>query len=122
MEIQSILKSRLTTALLTLAFIAVAFITLELYRQKVEVDNEIARLQQQADTLNHDNQQLSELIKYLDTPEFQEKEAREKLNLKREGEQVVILPEDDGNGHVAGAAEQELSNPQKWFNYFFGQP
>jgi cell division protein FtsB len=122
MEIQSLLKSRFASVVLVVAFAIVAFVTVELYWQKREVDSEISRLQQQADVLNKDNQQLSELIKYLDTPEYKEKEAREKLNLKREGEEVVVLPETDESGSVAGASSGSESNPQKWFSYFFGTP
>jgi cell division protein FtsB len=121
MDLQSLLKTRWMTAALALVFAAVSFITVELYMQKREVDSEISRLQGQADSLNQDNQQLSELIQYLGTPEYQEKEAREKLNLKREGEQVVVLPESD-EGLVAGANASQQTNPERWFNYFFGTP
>ena len=88
--------------------------------QKREVDSEVARLQSQSDNLNNSNKELSELIKYLETPEYKEKEAREKLNLKKEGEQVVVLPDSselDVNGNVASA--NTSPNPTKWFDYFF---
>lgn len=87
--------------------------------QKVDVDTEVARLQEQADKLAYDNKQLDELIKYMDTPEYKEREAREKLNLKKPGEEVYILAADSNAGQVAGAQEEAQSNPKKWFNYFF---
>ena len=121
MAAQDFLKSRLFTVPLLLVFSAVAFVTVKLYMQKREVDSEIARLQAQASELESGNKQLSELIKYLDTPEFKEKEAREKLNLKRPGEEVVVLPgEDEVAGLVAGAQSGENKpNPTKWYEYFF---
>ena len=120
MDLQTLLKSRIVTGLLILVFLAVAFITIQLYWQKREVDSEIARLQAQADSLSTESQQLSELIQYLNTPEYKEKEAREKLNLKRPGEQVVVLPDESQNGgDVAGANLNPGSNPLKWFKYFF---
>lgn len=119
MEIQTLLKSKTATTLLVLVFGAVAFVTFELYMQKRQVDSEITRLTEQSNKLNQDNGELSELIKYLDTPEYQEKEAREKLNLKRPGEEVVVLPEDSEGGQVASAQTESGSNPEKWFNYFF---
>lgn len=118
MDFLDLLKSKLATIALILVFGAVAFVTTELYMQKRQVDSEIARLQEQSNNLNRDNQQLSELIKYLDTQEYKEREAREKLNLKRPGEEVVVLPEDTGNGQVA-SVNIDIPNPQKWFNYFF---
>ncbi|MBX4188362.1 MAG: septum formation initiator family protein [Candidatus Doudnabacteria bacterium] len=119
MDFQALLKSRYIAVVLVLVFASVAFLTVELYWQKREVDSEISRLQQKAGELNKNNEQLSELIKYLDTPEYKEKEAREKLNLKREGEQVVVLPEPEAGNSVAGSSMESQSNPVKWFSYFF---
>lgn len=120
MDFLDFLKSKLSTILLIIVFCAVAFITTELYMQKRQVDSEISRLQDQSSNLKKDNQQLSELIKYLDTQEYKEKEAREKLNLKRPGEEVVVLPEDSSvNGQVASAQSTNVPKPEKWFNYFF---
>jgi cell division protein FtsB len=122
MNLQSILRSKFTTGLLVVLFCAVAFITVELYWQKREVDSEVKRLQTQADAVSKDNEKLSELIKYLDTPEYKEKEAREKLNLKKEGEQVVVLPESNNNSaQNASDLANQRSNPNKWLDYFFKQ-
>lgn len=119
MDFFDFLKSKLSTIALVLAFGAVAFVTVELYMQKRQVDSEISRLENQSNTLKKGNQQLSELIKYLDTEEYKEREAREKLNLKRPGEQVVVLPEDSSSGQVASIQTDNQPNPQKWFTYFF---
>lgn len=119
MEIPQLLKSKTATLLLVLVLGAVAFITFQLYMQKRQVDSEIARLREQSDNLSKDNGQLSELIKYLDTPEYKEREAREKLNLKKPGEEVVVLPEGSDQGQVASAQTETKSNPEKWFSYFF---
>jgi cell division protein FtsB len=122
MDLQILLKSKAVTVLLLAIFGTVGFVTVELYIQKKQVDSEVRRLQSQAQTLTHDNQQLSELIKYLDTPEYKEREAREKLNLKKAGEEVVVLPsESELNAQVAGSATDSRSNPSKWFSYFFNK-
>jgi cell division protein FtsB len=119
MDYQALLKSKIATVALVVALAAIGFITVELYMQKRQVDSEIARLKAQSDDLKSGNSQLSELIKYLDTPEYKEREAREKLNLKRPGEQVVVLPEESTAGSVASAKTESQSNPQKWLKYFF---
>ncbi len=88
--------------------------------QKRQIDRQIASLQDQSDKIKRDNEQLSGLIKYFNTPDYQEKQAREKLNLKKDGEFVVVLPSDQ---EVASATQSETaptkSNPQLWLNYFF---
>ena len=117
---QDFLKSKFATVLLSLALIFVMVITARILVQKRVVDREIAKLQNQMDRINKDNEKLSSLIQYLNTPEYQEKEAREKLNLRKDGEYVVVLPQ----GDVAGASNQQnqlskTGNFKLWFNYFF---
>lgn len=100
----------------------VMLVSARLIIQKQEVDKEIAQLQAKADKINSQNQELSELIKYLNTPEYTDRQAREKLNLKKEGEHVVVLPKDSENdGTVAGANLDSRPNYKKWYDYFFGE-
>ncbi len=112
-------QSKITTILLASMLVLIMIVTARLLLQKREVDREIQKLQSQANEVQKSNQQLSELIKYLNTPEYAEKEAREKLNLRKEGEHVVVLPK-DSDEQVAGANVADQSNPKLWFNYFFG--
>ena len=112
------LKSRVVTVLLMGLLVVVGFVTARLLSQKYQIDKQIAELQDRADRIKGENQQLSDLVKYLNTPQYQEKEAREKLNLKKDGEFVVGLPQ----GEVAGESQTIVvnkTNPQKWFDYFF---
>ena len=88
--------------------------------QKKEVDNEIKSLEQKAEQIRKDNQELSQLINYLNTDEYKEKAAREKLNLKKEGEQVVALPKDSEFELSQQSNSEPVTNRQKWFDYFFG--
>ncbi len=122
MDLKTFLQSRLATVLLAGMLIFAMIVTAKLLIQKREVDKEITVLQNRADAVHNDNEQLSELIKYLDTPEYAERQAREKLNLKKDGEFVVVLP-DDSNINQFNQAENVDSTPpyKKWFNYFFGQ-
>ncbi len=106
---------------LSLADILAAF---QVYR----LDREIVKLRQEIDDLTIKNQDLKNLIAYLKTDSFKEKEARRKLNYRKPGEQVLVIPEPIaliGNGEGKGAApspEEELKNlstPYKWWYYFF---
>ena len=117
---QKFLKSRIATIALSAVLIFVMVITARIFVQKRVVDREIVKLQNQMERVKKDNEQLSSLIQYLNTPEYQERQAREKLNLKKDGEFVVVLPQ----GNTAGAeATQTMaekpSNYELWFNYFF---
>jgi hypothetical protein len=54
----------------------------------------------------------------LNTPEYQEKQAREQLNLKKQGEFVVGLPSGDSSATDA-SQPKKVSNARLWFDYFF---
>jgi cell division protein FtsB len=117
MDFQSILKSRLFTfpALILLAISLI--LGYQLYVQKKDVYREIEKLNQQAEKIKADNTKLSSLINYYSTPEFLEKEAREKLNLKKEGEVVVALPKLEDTDNTI--SKESKSNFKQWFDYFF---
>jgi len=64
-----------------------------------------------------------EQLEYVKSAEFLEKEAREKLGLAREGEVVVILPENVEELISANQPQisenQEEPNWKKWLKLFF---
>jgi len=99
--------------------------------RKMEINREIAELETEIALLETDNGELSNLIEYFNSTSWQEKEARSKLNLRKEGEGVIAIL-DNGNlaivnedGEVVETNnEQQVSqlgqaNPSKWFEYFF---
>lgn len=113
------LKTRIATVLLSSILIVALFVTAKLLWQKREIDKQISALSTRADKIRGENEQLSELVKYLSTPEFQEKEAREKLNLQKEGEIVVGLPQNEVEQVASASTNEQVSIPRKWYNYFF---
>lgn len=94
-------------------------ITARILIQKRGIDKQIAQLQSQVDKIKKNNDQLTYLNKYFETPEYQEKQAREKLNLAKPGEYVVVLPSDADKADFAQADANKESNAKQWFNYFF---
>ncbi len=112
------LKTRFATWVLLPVFLIALVGFGRVYLQKRTIDREIAKLQHQADEIEKDNIQLSELIKYFNTPQYQEKQAREKLNLKKEGEYVVSLP-DSTSGEKPEHPAATSSPIKDWFKYFF---
>lgn len=111
-------------SIIVLVLIGVA-LSKEIYRE-TQVSKETASLESEIDRLTRRNTELAELISYFSTLGFQEKEVRLKLGLQKPGEKVVILPETESlNGEPGPASGDstvktgELSNPKKWWNFFF---
>ncbi len=67
------------------------------------------------------NAKLKQEFEEAQTPEFVEREAREKLGMTREGETIVILPK----SQIPNPNDQEkqkeplISNWKKWWRLFF---
>ena len=99
----------------------------ETYR-KHQIQKEIEGLQSEIQKINQENSDLDNFISYLSTKEFQEKEAREKLNLQKEGERMIVLRKELGqqketkNANPAAGTdfiEDKSPNWQKWLKFFF---
>ncbi|EKE11935.1 MAG: hypothetical protein ACD_14C00065G0002 [uncultured bacterium] len=97
----------------------------EAYRSR-KIQKEVEDLKAQAQHVQNENDALRQRIAYFQTPEFQEKIAKEKLNLQKPDENVVIVkPVVEQQEKVAGAsveivsAQIEAPNYIKWWNFFF---
>lgn len=96
--------------------------------RKIEINREINFLEQEIAQMENKNQELAELIDYFNTSRFQEKEVKSRLNLKEQGETVVFIPENNRTGNFSittedsgneGVKTAQITNPQKWWGYFF---
>jgi cell division protein FtsL len=99
----------------------------ETYRN-YQIQKEIQTLEKEISRLENDNENLANLIKYFETEAYQEREARQKLGLQKEGEKVVIITEEEiesqetiqeSNEPEEEIAEEEISNLRKWWNFIF---
>lgn len=92
-----------------------------------EIENEIKTAEEEIARLEAKNSELDELLGYLNTDAFLEQEAREKLNLQKEGESVMVIPEGVGKEEekrltvATGSGGTKENNPEKWWNHFFSQ-
>ena len=93
------------------------------------VDNEIQNLQDQAEQLEGHKLELSNLASAMQSSQYVELQAREKLGMAKPGENVVILegvaatatPWNLGQGdlHLSRTSLPDTeSNPSKWLRYF----
>ncbi|MDO8435263.1 MAG: septum formation initiator family protein [bacterium] len=82
---------------------------------------EIRRLESDLDRTRAEGQRLSELLGTVASPTWKEERARRELNLKRPGERVVVISEEQGRVEAARdvPAPEEGSNIGKWVDYFF---
>lgn len=95
------------------------------YRSR-KIEKEVENLKSEAAKIQNENNLLSQKIAYLQTPEFQEKIAKEKLNLQKPDESVVVVKQRIGQEPQVSdvqdqmvAVEQDISNYKKWWNIFF---
>lgn len=97
------------------------------YRRNQQIQGQIDALRAEAEKLRQENGDLGDRIVYFETPEFQEKAAKEKLNLQKENENVVIIrpsqsalnASTDPIRTEAHPGNRNIPNYQKWWKYFF---
>lgn len=129
---KSLIKRILGSKILVISeIIIVIFVSLALGKELVrrhQVQNDIESLKKEIASLEAKNLELTELTKYFASQAFKEEQARIKLGMQKEGESVVIVPENQNqtinqaDSVEQGISEKEkISNPQRWWNYFFAK-
>ncbi len=96
------------------------------------IQSEVSMLQNEAEKVRRENETLSEKIRYFSSTDFQEQEAKEKLGMKKNQEEAVIIqPQPESlaqetpeplmaqTPRVTGI-HGETTNYQKWWAAFFG--
>ena len=103
------------------------------FRQVFSVKHEINQLQAEIERLDKKNQEVSNLVDYLDSKEFLEEEARLKFDLRQPNEQIIVIKQPDSSTDAADNSANSVfdlpapkkdkvaisRNPNLWFKYFF---
>ena len=97
---------------------------------KIVVRNEIEGLKQEIEKIEQKNKELASLIELFKDPDIIELEAKRRLNLKKHGEEVVVILRDknDESQNIVHKREvvaeddieisdKEPPNPLKWWAY-----
>jgi len=116
--------SRLFLVVIFCVIALIIFGFIRTYYQDYKVKQEIANLQKEVDNLQKKKFQSMELLEYVTSDAFVEEKARTELNLKKPGENVLIIPNTAKTTSesevvpVLSESGQKLSNPIKWWYYF----
>lgn len=113
----------------------VGFAFVREYVRNIEIAMELERMEAEHSALNTQHMASLQLIAQLSTETAVEGESRSKLNLAKEGETLYVVEDEGsegsargsvgiegsegGEGNVSVADDPALSNPTKWFYYFF---
>ncbi len=76
---------------------------------------------EEVEELTLKNKELKERLEYVKSEEFVEKEVRDKLNMAKENEVIVVLPEglELRDQQLEASNEEDLPNWQRWLKLFF---
>jgi len=95
-------------------------------RRYQNVSTDLTKLESELSSLQARHVELLELVDYFKSEAFIESEARDKLGLRKEGEQVAVITDMNATSSLESLWGKEvtnkndnLSNPQKWWRYFF---
>jgi len=116
----------LSIAFLLVLFFALFFFVQGLIRYR-KISREISNIREGAAVLEADNARLSDFLEYSDDGAFKEKEARLKLEMQKEGEQIIVIsPSENDSAALIGEDESSAAATRekgadfgKWWDYFF---
>lgn len=105
--------------------VALAFV--REYVRTIDISTELERMEAENAALNAQHLASLELISQFSTETAVEKDARTKLNLAKSGETMYVVEDDISENTLNTTLAEEqgivldpgLSNPTKWFYYFF---
>lgn len=87
----------------------------------LKASDQIKLAEQRVQQLEAEQQQLLEKKEYFQSEEFVEEEARNKLNMAKPGETIVILPPSSGVAEDKSKSRSQIGIPnwKKWWKLFF---
>lgn len=118
-----VLKQSLFLIFIIGMIILILFPYLKNKKKEMELENEIAKVRNDINQYERNNEELKEFLSYLESDQAVEEKARLNLGLQKEGEKVVvikkIIKDESVEREDANLDKEELTNPQKWIKYFF---
>lgn len=97
----------------------------EMERSK-RIEDEVGKLRAEAERIRNENRSITEKLTYFATPDFEEREAKGKLGMKKGDEEVVSVEVGSPKSVSAEADDgvlpgsEALPNHRKWIRFFLG--
>jgi cell division protein FtsB len=125
--------SGLTKAIIFIEFFLVAYMLYALSAsvyKNYQIDQHIKNFEQENKKIADENYEKSNDFKYYTSDAYAEKIAKQNFGKKNPGEEVIILPkteednvvmESDQIAEVDLKNKNKMSNPQKWWIFFFSR-
>jgi cell division protein FtsB len=121
----------LTSRLFLLVTLPVVFMVTFGYLRSLfsgyKINQEISALQTEIQSLKKGKLESMRILDYVMSDSFVEAKARTELNMKKPGENVIIVTNSKNDldseleNDISSTAGQVLSNPVKWWYYFNGK-
>ena len=125
---EKLIRSRIFFIFLIPILLALLIGIFQQFYHRYQVKKDLDKLDMEIANFNKQKEDLSNLLDYYKNESNLENEARVRLNLKKEGEEVVIiLPTATSTGESGGINSQgsenieNLPNYKQWWYYFFGK-
>ena len=116
-----------TIALIFVIFVLFGINTLSAIQRNYGFQERVDELKKEIEIMEQENTKLELEIEYLKTDTFVEQEAREKLNLRKPGENLVILPKRPATSNTTIYQDKNPTglarirkNIQDWQKFLFG--
>ena len=113
------LTANLTLILLAILLAVLGNLKYKQYQSQRLIAIEEENLQQQADTLQKQNDQLTQIFQKINSSDFKEQVARQQLSYKKQDEVVYGFSLGSAQAGQGGPSESAKSNFRKWWDYFF---
>ena len=109
-----------------------AYVSSKQLARNQRIENEVDLLRQEAEKIRRENETLSEKVRYFASNDFREQEAKEKLGMKKAGEEVVVIKSRTAEERESETAPLSMTpatyegagepNYKKWWRIFFPAP
>lgn len=123
------LSNQLARIVILLVILYIIFNIGKSINNNYQINQKIAKLNQEIAELESDNRQAENINLYYQTDAYKEIEARRQLGLKKPDEKVVIIPENSSDSSAVddyiknnqSEEDNSLPNYRKWWNYVLGE-
>lgn len=121
---EKLIKSRIFFIFLIPIFLALLIGIFQQFYHRYQVKKDLDKLDAEIANFNKQKEDLNNLLDYYKNESNLENEARLRLNLKKEGEKVVIIlptaTSTESDKMFSLKDIENLPNYQEWWYYFFG--